>query len=1659
MDDAELNDSNIKEKQSPPAIEEDLKTSHTDETTQNSDESKIEKQDENLEDSSIDPEVESSVDALGLLSEAVSRDRNYSDDDLDADDEEARTPDSMPDQQEESGDAAEEGDAIGQAEYDEEGDPEQDDDIDINDDFELNYESGDERLNVDQTIIEKSSESPTNKSEKSLEAFTLNDETAIVTDVVSLAASEISESEINKTTESNIQSCIEKSDACAEMQLEIDSLAKENVSQEPHSDETHIKESNVEKSDETESDVQSSTDIADAESKSESKKSKLSDGILKGLREEAHRISVGKVSQEDLDDLKKELQDAMKTIFGETICEAKSKTEKKKLNTSSQSTTVPTVSEATSIDVIDLSDDDKDAPSSNFDNTSSNKTTSGITRAEKDKNIDGKRSKKSFEDMATMTKTKPTDITYVDLDESSSDSEDKAKSGDKATTVRIPSSIEVISSSTTNNSKISCTGDSGVSVISGLPMSSAKQAGMRINTAEITISTVNKNAENDSLLKPVEVFNLDSDEEETVKQSNTGAAKEPLEIMDVDSVETVKKSSVCINPSCKGVSDDPLISCPIFILGMYNIKRTKKENHPQVCKDCFDEVINETEHLVWKFKSNKPLITTTSPTHEELVEILDSDSEDDDKNEEFIPLPGYDPLPDEELEFVTENLPDVMEEVCQKYKFDEQINLCNKLFNDNVQQLQDYTTELEREIKELEENTNRIRNTLYENIKIPRTFLTELIIPSEFDVDPKIVEINDDDKRLRLARNLDSLYNTPNDVLSKLPPPGPYTLPPLEVGSKIYTVKHSIFAAWVEATVVDISPLGTPMANGLPLVFSLLTVRFSSNLNQNLKQASGRQIAYSEPAKVRYPIGTRVIALFKDNTATMKKDAYYSGVIAESPTQLNKFRYLVFFDDGYSQYIYHKHILPISERSSKVWDDVHPDSRDFVKKYLINYPERPMVRMEVGQTLKTEKSGSWWEAKVLDLDASLALLQFVGTNKQEWIYRGSTRIYLLYHQLQAADRRALAPGRHRPSGTIASRPTSKLLNTPYVEYTRPQDQEVISVAREEAAPENEKLSRPQRAVAKKSTSSLASSTVLSNVPKIKEEDQTPEVMEPAGNMVKSRVVYYSPKVWVHPEKITSHECGPQCLNSKIIPLSNLRSYNPLTRPLLSAWERLIIKSKYKRIIMYRAPCGRRLRNIQEVHKYLLITGSDMSVDLFDFDFRVHCLAEFVLMKCFVSKGDISHGVEAVPVPCVNYYDNSLPEFWCYSTKRQPTKGVDLNIDEEFLCACDCTDDCRNKETCQCWQLTYEGTRFIGMRDEDVGYQYKRLHDQVPTGIYECNSRCKCAATCLNRVVQHPLQLKLQVFKTYNKGWGIRALNDIPKGSFICIYAGSLLTDAVANVDGGINEGDKYLADLDYIEVVERLKENYEADVPDADKALDRSEDQQSEDETDNDDDEDEDVNPEHLSKYASDEEVNFSFIANTDPTKAIKTRLRTRLMQDEKIKSKNKELDSSSTENSSTCKDSPNDSENKVPATKDDGDKTKDVVNEDLITISDDEEAPAREPSRFAAPEGVDNDEYVSRYKSVRSFYGSDEACFIMDARVRGNIGRYLNHSCSPNVYVQNVFVDTHDPRFPWVAFFALVHVRAGTELTWNYNYDIGSVPGKVIYCRCGAPNCRGRLL
>ncbi|KAH1192043.1 Histone-lysine N-methyltransferase SUVR4 [Glycine max] len=62
-------------------------------------------------------------------------------------------------------------------------------------------------------------------------------------------------------------------------------------------------------------------------------------------------------------------------------------------------------------------------------------------------------------------------------------------------------------------------------------------------------------------------------------------------------------------------------------------------------------------------------------------------------------------------------------------------------------------------------------------------------------------------------------------------------------------------------------------------------------------------------------------------------------------------------------------------------------------------------------------------------------------------------------------------------------------------------------------------------------------------------------------------------------------------------------------------------------------------------------------------------------------------------------------------------------------------------------------------------------------IKECWRKCGCDMQCGNRVVQRGLRCKLQVFLTREgKGWGIRTLEDLPKGCFVCEYAGEILTN-------------------------------------------------------------------------------------------------------------------------------------------------------------------------------------------------------------------------------------------------------------------------------------------
>ncbi|KAI9350280.1 hypothetical protein BDR26DRAFT_582115 [Obelidium mucronatum] len=82
-----------------------------------------------------------------------------------------------------------------------------------------------------------------------------------------------------------------------------------------------------------------------------------------------------------------------------------------------------------------------------------------------------------------------------------------------------------------------------------------------------------------------------------------------------------------------------------------------------------------------------------------------------------------------------------------------------------------------------------------------------------------------------------------------------------------------------------------------------------------------------------------------------------------------------------------------------------------------------------------------------------------------------------------------------------------------------------------------------------------------------------------------------------------------------------------------------------------------------------------------------------------------------------------------------------------------------------------------------------------------------------------------------------------------------------------------------------------------------------------------------------------------------------------------------------------------------------------------------------------------------------------IDPSLFGNAARFINHSCSPNLYFRTVRIDSI---ICSAGLFALRDIEPGEELSFDYgdcgadfgsNSDDGRIP-----CRCNASNCRGFL-
>jgi SET domain-containing protein len=79
----------------------------------------------------------------------------------------------------------------------------------------------------------------------------------------------------------------------------------------------------------------------------------------------------------------------------------------------------------------------------------------------------------------------------------------------------------------------------------------------------------------------------------------------------------------------------------------------------------------------------------------------------------------------------------------------------------------------------------------------------------------------------------------------------------------------------------------------------------------------------------------------------------------------------------------------------------------------------------------------------------------------------------------------------------------------------------------------------------------------------------------------------------------------------------------------------------------------------------------------------------------------------------------------------------------------------------------------------------------------------------------------------------------------------------------------------------------------------------------------------------------------------------------------------------------------------------------------------------------------------------------VIDANHRGNVARWINHSCNPNCEAvedeKRIFIE------------AIRDIKRGEELGYEYNITFDERHTKALKqryaCLCGAKGCRGTLL
>ncbi|KAL1338888.1 hypothetical protein HN51_033487 [Arachis hypogaea] len=148
--------------------------------------------------------------------------------------------------------------------------------------------------------------------------------------------------------------------------------------------------------------------------------------------------------------------------------------------------------------------------------------------------------------------------------------------------------------------------------------------------------------------------------------------------------------------------------------------------------------------------------------------------------------------------------------------------------------------------------------------------------------------------------------------------------------------------------------------------------------------------------------------------------------------------------------------------------------------------------------------------------------------------------------------------------------------------------------------------------------------------------------------------------------------------------------------------------------------------------------------------------------------DISHRRENVAIRLFNDIDKSN-EPLCYEYLPKTNFPPIVFHQTGNAMGCECVDGC--VEGCFC--AMKNGGEFP--------YNQSGILLRGKPIIFECGPFCRCPPHCRNRVAQKGLKSRLEVFRSRETGWGVRSLDLIQAGAFICEYTGVILTRQQAQI--------------------------------------------------------------------------------------------------------------------------------------------------------------------------------------------------------------------------------------------------------------------------------------